>query len=103
MAESMHWIKERIMEFERKDPAYAETFHRIYFRFRSDGSMWYQQSRRGGFYDQNPVELEKCFSRFLASVVPVTAHSGWSEQDFDEDFLEHLRQMNGKEITITTQ
>ena len=72
----MRWVKERVMEYEWKDPSYTETVHRIYVRLRSDGSMWYQLVRRGGFYDREPMELENKFSRFLVSDVPVGVHSG---------------------------
>ncbi|MGB6724499.1 MAG: hypothetical protein WBE74_01265 [Terracidiphilus sp.] len=97
----MHWVKERILECEWLEPASIEKVHRIHFRFRSDGSMWYQVSRRGGFYDREPAELEKKFSRFLVSDVSFGAHRGWTEQDFDDDFNERLQKMNGKEITPT--
>ena len=49
------------------------------------------------------MELENKFSRFLVSDVPVGVHSGWSEKDFDEDFLDRLQKMNGKEITPVVQ
>ena len=103
IGQEMRWVKERVMEYEWKDPSYTKTVHRIYNRLRSDGSMWYQLVRRDGFYDQEPAELENRFSRFLVSDVPVGARSGWSEKDFDEDFLDRLQKMNGKEITPVVQ
>lgn len=100
----MHWIKERIMECEWKDPSYVETAHRIHYRFRSDGSLWYQVSRRGGPYDRYSDMLEARFGDYLKmDAMKYGARNGWSEKDFDEDFEERLKRMNGKEITLVTQ
>lgn len=104
MPEPMRWIKERILEYEWKDPSYTETVHRIHLRLRSDGSLWYQVSRRGGLYDRYPDMLEARFSDYLRhDPARYDAHAGYTEKDFDDDFLERLHALNGKEVTPVSQ
>lgn len=98
MTEPLHWLKSRILEAEWLDPASTETIYRIHCRLRSDGSMWYQVARRNGFYDLNPDELEARFTQFLAADLGMV-RAGWTEADFDQDFLERLQKMNGREVT----
>lgn len=99
-----HWIKERIMECEWKDPAYTETVHRVHYRFRSDGSMWYQVVRRGGPYDLHPELLEARFSDYLKrEPKQYGARTGYSEADFDTDFEERMQRMNGKEVPLKSE
>jgi hypothetical protein len=102
----MHWIKERVLEAEWKDPSYTETTHRIHMRMRSDGACFYQVVRRGGSYDSNPAALESRFADYLEYDLETQGHFARTQQteaQFDAYFLDRLQRMNGKEITQVIQ
>lgn len=101
----MHWIKQRTLEYEDLIAPNLRGIVRLYCRLRSDGSMWYQGDIPIKHSDPGipPLRVERRFEDFLGRVVPRGAHSGWTEQDFDEDFLERLQRMNGKEITLVAK
>jgi hypothetical protein len=99
----MHWIKERILEYEARVSSHGCILTRVHCRLRSDGSMWYQSYEAEGTPPNGPYTLEIRFAEFLKRSVPNGAHAGWSEKDFDDDFNERLWKMNGKEVQLVTQ
>ena len=95
----MHWVKERVFEYEDLTAPGVRGCMRVHCRLRNDGSMWYQPYVMDTAPENYLARLEIKFDDFLGRVVPRGIRSGWTEKDFDEDFVDRLQRMNGKEIT----
>jgi len=88
----MIWLKQHAFEFIDDK---GESV-RVYMRFRSDGSLWYQVISHPDLPHEH--RLEDLFKWLLAQPVPEPHHSGWSMDDFDEDFEWRLSNLNNKKI-----
>ena len=94
----MEWVKRRVFEFQKEDPCHTEVDHVIFFRHRSDGTMWYQVSRLsmadmihrlpGGWLH----DKWNRFSKEETKVPKVTV------EEFDKEFEACMRRMNGVEV-----
>jgi len=94
----MEWVKRRAFEFQKEDPCHTEVDHVIFFRLRSDETMWYQVSRLsmadmthrlpGGWLH----DKWNWFSKEETKVPKVTV------EEFDKEFEACMRRMNGVEV-----
>jgi len=96
----MEWVKRRVFQFQKNDPCHAELDHVIFFRHRSDGTMWYQVSRLsmadmihrlpGGWLH----DKWKRFSTEETKVPKVTV------EEFDTEFEACMNRMHGIEVEL---
>lgn len=96
----MEWVKRRVFEFRKEDPCHMELEHVVFFRLRSDGTMWYQVSRLsmadmihrlpGGW-------LHDKWERFSKEK---TDAPKVSNEEFDKEFAACMNRMGGVEVEL---
>ena len=90
----MEWVKRRVFRFQKEDPCHTEVDHVVFFRLRSDGTMWYQVSRlsMSDIFHRVPGGwLNHCWERFLNEKTNAPSLSPGQFHLYFELEMRHLR------------
>lgn len=96
----MEWVKERILKYEREDANYVDTTHVMFYKHRSDGTVWYQLARwlHISKCDTEPNgRIAQIFNRFLEEKM---CSPSMSDEEFDSNFEKMMNRYKGVEITV---
>ena len=97
----MEWVKEKIERYYYEAPQYTETDHVCVWRHRSDGMVFYQTGKAENMRRLDLVEGGRIASIFDGWVNDETWRAQkFTEAQFDEIVLNHMRNYHGCEITI---
>jgi hypothetical protein len=96
----MEWVKRRVFQFQKEYLCHTELDHVIFFRLRSDGTMWYQVSRLsmadmihrlpGGW-------LHDKWKRFVSEE---TDAPKYTSEEFDKEFEALMISRHGVEVEL---